>query len=157
MKRDTKIDHRLTEWRTDGVIRPWHNTLRSAESGCGRIKIILPHITNNISLPEHQHGFRQHRSTTTALHHINNTITTGFNIKQPPQRTIAIALDMSKAFDTVNLHTLIHKLHNTNIPNTIIKLMVRLRVSQIPGFEFPGWIFMNFPGSREIFINSKNL
>ena len=30
---------------------------------------------------------------------------------------------MSKAFDTVNLHTLIHKLHNTSIPNTIIKFI----------------------------------
>ena len=86
-------------------------------------KIILKHITNNIQLPEHQHGFREHRSTTTALHQINNVITTGFNKKRPPHRTIAIALDMSKAFDTVHLHKLTNKLLNTNIPNTIIKFI----------------------------------
>ena len=28
---------------------------------------------------------------------------------------------MSKAFDTVNIHKLIHKLHHTDTPNTIIK------------------------------------
>ena len=38
----------------------------------------------------------------------------------PPARTITVALDMSKAFDTVNIHTLIRKLLQTNIPGTII-------------------------------------
>ena len=32
-----------------------------------------------------------------------------------------MTLDMSKVFDTVNIHTLTHKLHKTNIPHTIIK------------------------------------
>jgi len=32
-----------------------------------------------------------------------------------------VSLDLSKAFDTVNIHSLIHKLHQTNIPPTIIK------------------------------------
>lgn len=101
-----------TSYRPIALLSPIAKTLE---------KIIIPYITDNITLPDHMHGFRQHRSTTTALHHINHVITTGFNQKQPPQRTIAIALDMSKAFDTVNLHTLIRKILNTNIPNTIIK------------------------------------
>ena len=33
----------------------------------------------------------------------------------PPARTITVALDMSKAFDTINIHTLIRKLLQTNI------------------------------------------
>ena len=37
----------------------------------------------------------------------------------PPARTITVALDMSKAFDTINIHTLIRKLLQTNIPCTI--------------------------------------
>ena len=41
----------------------------------------------------------------------------------PPARTITVALDMSKAFDTINIHTLIRKLLQTNIPGTIIKLI----------------------------------
>ena len=41
----------------------------------------------------------------------------------PPARTITVALDMSKAFDTIIIHTLIRKLLQTNIPGTIIKFI----------------------------------
>ena len=74
-------------------------------------KIIIPCIKNNIIIPPYQHGFKRKQSTTTALHKINNIISNGSNKK----RTVAIALGLSKAFDTVNLHTLIHKLHNHSI------------------------------------------
>ena len=49
----------------------------------------------------------------------NNTIAKGLNQMQPPARTIVVALDMSKAFDTVHIHTLMGKLLQTNIPPTI--------------------------------------
>jgi hypothetical protein len=83
-------------------------------------KIILPQITQNIPDTPHQHGFKAQHSTTTALHQLTNQITQGFNKPQPPDRTIVVSLDLSKAFDTVNIHKLIHKLHETNIPPTII-------------------------------------
>ena len=35
----------------------------------------------------------------------------------PPVRTITVALDMSKAFDTINIHTLITKLRHTPFAN----------------------------------------
>src|SRR5678815_4028697 len=38
-------------------------------------------------------------------------------------RTVVVALDMSKAFDTVNIHKLINKIHNTNIPQNIQKFI----------------------------------
>ena len=38
-------------------------------------------------------------------------------------RTITVALDMSKAFYTINIHTLIRKLLQTTIPGTIIKFI----------------------------------
>ena len=38
-------------------------------------------------------------------------------------RTITVVLDMSKAFDTINIDTLIRKLLQTNIPGTIIKFI----------------------------------
>ena len=41
----------------------------------------------------------------------------------PPARTITVALDMSKAFDTVNIHTLIGKRLQTSIPGTILKFV----------------------------------
>ena len=86
-------------------------------------KIILPYITNNIPSIYHQHGFKTKHSTTTALHQLTNHITTGFNQKKPPYRTITIALDMSQAFDTVNHYTLIEKLINTNTPNLITRFI----------------------------------
>jgi len=39
-------------------------------------------------------------------------------------RTVLVALDMSKAFDTVNIYKLINKLLSTNIPNDLIKFIV---------------------------------
>ena len=41
----------------------------------------------------------------------------------PHARTITVALDMSKAFDTINIHTLIRKLLQTNIRGIIIKFI----------------------------------
>ena len=86
-------------------------------------KIILPDITQNIPNTETQHGFKKEHSTSTALHNIHEKISQGFNMRKPHHRTIMVALDMSKAFDTVNTHTLIKKIQNTNIPPTIIKFI----------------------------------
>ena len=41
----------------------------------------------------------------------------------PPARPITVALDMSKTFDTINIHTLIRNMLQTNIPGTIIKFI----------------------------------
>ena len=59
----------------------------------------------------------------TALHTLNNTVAKGFNQMAPPVPTITVALNISKAFDTINIHTLIRKLLQTNIPGTIIKFI----------------------------------
>ena len=84
-------------------------------------KVIFPYITQNIPNITTQHGFKTKHSTNTALHNINNTVATGFNQPIPPTRTIAVAFDMSKAFDTVNIHTLIDKLTHTTIPHNILR------------------------------------
>ena len=83
-------------------------------------KSLLPYITANTPM---QHGYKTQHSTVTALHTLNNTVAKGFNQMAPPARTITVALDMSKAFDTISIHTLIRKLLQTNIPGTIIKLI----------------------------------
>ena len=82
---------------------------------------LLPYITNNIPHISTQHSFKSNHLTSTSLHNINNTITTGFNQNKPPECTLAVALDMIKAFDTVNIHTVIQKLHTTSIPHTNLK------------------------------------
>ena len=70
-----------------------------------------------------QHGSKTQHYTVTALHTLNNTVAKGFNQMAQPVRTITVALDMSKAFETINIHTLIRKLIQTNIPDTIIKFI----------------------------------
>ena len=85
-------------------------------------KSLLPYITTNIPNAPMKHGYKAQHSVT-ALHALNNTITKGFNQMAPPARTITVALDMSKAFDTINIHTLIRKLLPTNFPGTIIKFI----------------------------------
>ena len=86
-------------------------------------KSLLPYITANIPNTPMQHGYKTQHSTVTALHTLNNTVAKGFNQMAPPARTITAALDMSKAFDTINIHTLIRKLLQTNIPGTIIRFI----------------------------------
>ena len=86
-------------------------------------KSLLLYITENIPNTPTQHGYKTQHSTVKALHTVNNTVAKGFNQMAPPARTITVALDMSKAFDTINIHTLIRKLLQTNIPGTIIKFI----------------------------------
>jgi len=84
-------------------------------------KTILPTLTQHLPSKDFQHGFKSKHSTVTALQNITNTIAKGFNQKAPPKRTILVSLDMSKAFDTVNIHTLVNKLQETTTPPTLIK------------------------------------
>ena len=84
---------------------------------------LLPYITANIPNTPTQHEYKTQHYTVTALHTVNNTVAKGFNQMAPPAHTITVALDMSKAFDTINIHTLIGKLLQTNIPGTIIKFI----------------------------------
>ena len=59
----------------------------------------------------------------TALHTLNNTRAKGFNQMAPPAWRITVALDMSKAFDTINIQTLIRMLLQRNMPGRIIKFI----------------------------------
>src|SRR5579872_865454 len=68
-------------------------------------------------------------STVTALHKITNTIAKGFNEPQPPSCTVLVSLDMSKAFDTVNINKLINKIHTT----TILPNMINLFANYVTG------------------------
>ena len=81
--------------------------------------LVLPHLIEHLPLADHQHGFRSGRSTTSALCELTTHIAAGINQKRPHLRTIAVALDLSKAFDTVNHALLLKDLSETSLPNTI--------------------------------------
>ena len=84
---------------------------------------LCPHTTNNLQIHTHQHVFKTKHFSITAVQTINTTITTGFNKKKSHERIISIALDMSKAFDTVHLHKFLHKSTQANLPNIVIKFL----------------------------------
>ena len=54
-----------------------------------------------------------------------DTIAKGFNQMALSARKIIVALNMSKAFNTININTLIRKLLQTRIPRTIITLTTK--------------------------------
>ena len=88
-------------------------------------KSLLPYITVNIPNTPMQHGYKIQHSSVTTLHILNNTVAKGFNQMALPAQTITVALDMimSNAFDTINIHALIRKRLQTNIPGAIIKFI----------------------------------
>ena len=88
-------------------------------------KSLIPYITVTIPNTPMHYVYKTQHCTVTTLHTLNNTVAKGFNQMAPPARTITVALDMSKVFDTINIHTLIRKLLQTNIPGTIIKFIAK--------------------------------
>ena len=87
------------------------------------VKSLLPYIIANIPNTPMQNGYKIQHSTVTALHILDNTVAKWFNQMATPARTITVAFDMSKAYDTINIHTLIRKLLQTNIPGTFINFI----------------------------------
>ena len=91
---------------------------------CPAVKVLerlfLPHLTASLPLADSQHGFRPLRSTTTALLPLVQTIAVGFNQRKPPTRTSIMAIDLSKAFDTVPHPQLISQLASSPLhPNLV--------------------------------------
>ena len=87
-------------------------------------KIILARIEPHLPQKSFQHGYKSKHSTTTALQHMTNIAAKGFNKKRPPQRTILIAIDMSRAFDVIDHRKLIEKMINlTSMPPIFIKYL----------------------------------
>lgn len=82
---------------------------------------IITFLDNNQILYKNQFGFRPGRSTSDAILHFVDDVSTAFNDKL---YTVAVFLDFSKAFDTVNKNIMIQKLDRLgirDIPNAFFK------------------------------------
>ena len=72
-------------------------------------------------MDDSQHGFRPRRSTTSALLPLTTAIADGFNEAKPPKRTVVVAVDLSRAFDTVNHDLLLQKVYDTNLNSNLVR------------------------------------
>ena len=55
-------------------------------------------------------------STTSALLQLTSDIATGVNQREPPHRTVCVAVDLTEAFDTVNHNVLLSKIVRSTLP-----------------------------------------
>lgn len=77
--------------------------------------------TNLLELiPEFQHGFMENKSTITALNTTTSWIKEKLNRNIP---TVAVSVDVAKAFDSIDRATLINLLHANNIDSNLIELI----------------------------------
>jgi len=84
-------------------------------------RLILPSLQEHLLTHPTQHGFKSSHSTTSALLPLVNSISNGFNQKVPPKRTVAVAIDFSKAFDCIPHSPLLTKISNSSLPNNLVR------------------------------------
>jgi hypothetical protein len=84
-------------------------------------RLILPDLAAALPLAASQHGFRPLRSCTSALLPLANLVAEGFNQERPPDRTIAVAIDISKAFDSVDHGQLLAELNTSPLHHNLIR------------------------------------
>ena len=83
--------------------------------------ILLPSLKDALEVSDHQHGFHLRRSTTSALLSLVTLVANGFNEAKPPRRTAAVAIDISKAFDCIDITILLDEISRTTLQSNIIR------------------------------------
>ena len=101
-------------------------------------RLILPQLTHHLTLADSQHGFRSTRSTTSALLPLVQKVAEGFNQPKPPLRTVAMAIDFSKAFDTVNHTKLISSISSTSLPHNTVRWLSAYLHGRVASCKYNG-------------------
>ncbi len=84
-------------------------------------RLILPTINKHLPSPDYQHGFKPKHSTTSALLPLVTHIAENLNAKGRSKPTVAIALDLTKAFDTVDHNTLLSRIASSTLPSPFVR------------------------------------
>lgn len=84
-------------------------------------RLLLPHLTASLSTSSSQHGFKPGHSTVTALLPLSHQIATGLNSRRPPARTVAAAIDLSKAFDSVDHPLLLSMISESTLHHNLVR------------------------------------
>ena len=83
-----------------------------------------PSIVEAMGTRPSQHDFKPRHSTASALLPISARVVSGFKQRKPPSKTIAIAVDISKVFDTVSHRLLIEMIHRFRLCHNLVKWLV---------------------------------
>ena len=84
-------------------------------------RLLLPYLNEHLVCDDSQHGFRKGRSPISALLPLSQTIADGFNEKKPAKRTVVVAIDISKAFETISHDRLLKKLSDSPLPHNLVR------------------------------------
>ena len=84
-------------------------------------RLLLPFLNASLPSSSSQHGFKAAHSCTTALLPISTRVANGFNEEKPPTRTATVAIDISKAFDSVDHTLLIEQIMETQLESNIVR------------------------------------
>ena len=72
--------------------------------------------SNHLLPSADQHGVRPGQSSTSALLHLTRDISTGFNQRNPPHRTVCVDVYLMSEFGTVNHNVLLSKIVRSTLP-----------------------------------------
>ena len=107
--KDTSVG---TSYRPISILCPAAKVLES---------LILPTANKYLQPAPDQNGFRPDHPTTSALLQMTIDIAMGFNQRNPPDRTICVAVDLSTAFDTVCHNNLLSKINRTQLSQATVR------------------------------------
>jgi hypothetical protein len=86
-------------------------------------RLLLPTLTISLQAALTQHGFRMDRSTITALLPMSSAISEGFNCDKTTSRTAWVAIDISKAFDTVDISLLLKQISASDLHHNYVRCL----------------------------------
>ena len=88
-------------------------------------RLLLPSIVEALGgTCSSHHGFKPRHWTASAMLLISARVVSGFSQRKFPSRTIAIAVDISKAFDTVSHSLLIEMIHRSQLRCNLVRWLV---------------------------------
>lgn len=87
------------------------------------LRRLWAHVHEHKLLPDEQFGFRARHSCVQQVHRITEHVLEGFNAKPKPKGTLAVFLDVAKAFDKVWHDGLIYKLYHIGMPDRLVRII----------------------------------
>jgi hypothetical protein len=84
-------------------------------------RVLLPSLTAALQASPTQHGFRPDRSTITASLPLASQVSEGFSCNKPAKHTVAVAIDISKAFDSVDTTCLLQQISNSDLHHNLVR------------------------------------